>query len=98
MTDQLDIEVLIDDINGMYDRAKPGTRARVEQNAAAVKEHLAKHQSPISVDQVRAYIVAVMLGGMEAGVGPEPTPAANILGLRVAGACLLYRITREASR
>ena len=86
-----DIDILINDINAMYDKAEPGARAKVEQLSASVRDHLARSRDPITAMQVRAYIVSVMLAGMTAGVGPEPTKAADVLGLRVAGACLLYR-------
>ena len=89
--DPLDIETLIADINRMYDGSLPGVKALVEQHAAAVREHLARHASPITARRVRSYVTQVMLAGMTAGVGPEPTKASNVLGLRVAGACLLYR-------
>lgn len=93
--DPLDLETLIGDINGMYDRSDPGVQALVEQHGAAVKEHLSRHASPVTAEHLRSYVMRVMLTGMELGVGPEPSRASNVLGLRVAGACLLYRTINQ---
>jgi hypothetical protein len=86
----LNLDVLIEGILSMHDEAPVGVKAAVEREVADIKVDFRRHDRAVTAATLRAYIEALMLGGL-ATVPPTHNTAASALGYRVAGACLLYR-------
>jgi hypothetical protein len=92
-----DTESLMAIVLDGYDQASPGLRAKVEQVAAEIADYFRGEGLPLTVDGVRDHFGQVVWVGIVGGVGPE-TPAADMLGMELAGSALLARQTaaREA--
>ncbi len=85
-----DIDNLMEIVVSTYDEQGPGVQARVERTAAALQDQLGR-RGPVTARVARDYFERVIAAGMAAGIGPDPTRSADVLGWELAGAALLRR-------
>ena len=76
-----------------YDAQPPGVKAAVEQEAAKIRDDLTGIGKALTVPTLRRYFAQVIAIGLaeNVGIGPEDARAADVLGMRLAGVCVLRR-------
>jgi hypothetical protein len=87
----MNTDTLMAGILEQYDTAEPGTRAAVDQEAAAIRDELTGKGIALTTDVLREYFAQVIAFGLAENVGDEESWRADFLGMRLAGVCLLRR-------
>jgi hypothetical protein len=83
---------LMADILASYEQQPPGVRAEVEQIAARINEELRAKELALTVPLLRRYFAQVVAFGLARNVSPDqPTQEGHVLGMQLAGVCVLRR-------
>lgn len=87
---------LMADILAGYEGQPPGVWAEIEQIAARINEELQAKELEPTVPLLRRYFAQVVAFGLAHNVSPEqPTREAHVLGMQLAGVCVLRRQVEE---
>jgi hypothetical protein len=90
-----DTDTLMDNVLEQFDQESPGVQAQVEQIAARINQELRDKGLEPDRPLLRRYFAQVIAQGLAENVGPEPSRASSVLGMQLAGVCLLRRQVEE---